>query len=713
MLNCIFKIGIWGAVLLLGFGCGKGVEVNFDKFLPDPDASDNMDGSLQQVDYDSTDGSAFISTKRDSGNNNCEEDRDCDDAALVDPGPACSDGHIDPGEACDDGNAESGDGCTANCKQIEANFVCPTPGQSCVSTVDCGDGIISGDETCDDSNTDSDDGCDEDCQLEEGWACPIMGIACEAAQCGDELIVGKEECEDGNTDPGDGCDDNCRLEDGYVCDTVGESCETTLCGDAIKEGSERCDDGNNDMGDGCTPLCQLEPDCSAGACISACGDGIKFATEDCDDGNTLNGDGCSSDCEVEAGYACQNVEQEEPDVLVLPLILRDYQDTFVDMEMDEAAGEPDEIDNEIVADRLGTESDFTSDGFSLKGKPIYKHRFDECDPDELPGPGNWDVKCTRTTYNEDSFHQWYRDQNGTNITFIQNLLLHRIGSNLFQFDSAVDMPDGGAGTPEGFFPLDDVGYGNSGYACNGGGWHNFYFTSEVRYWFEYDADQSDPTFDFSGDDDVFVFVNGKLVPLDLGGVHSVETGSFTLDDQMASDYDLQDGNIYEMVVFQAERNVCASNYKLTLSNFLVTHSECESVCGDSIVTKDEVCDDGINDGSYGGCMPGCRERAPYCGDAEVQSRYEACDDGVNLSDYGGCAPGCVKGPYCGDGEVQSQYEACDDGDNKGEYDGCAESCVLGPRCGDGEIQFEYEECDDGNRLNGDGCNINCQQELIV
>ena len=57
--------------------------------------------------------------------------------------------------------------------------------------------------------------------------------------------------------------------------------------------------------------------------------------------------------------------------------------------------------------------------------------------------------------------------------------------------------------------------------------HNFNFTSEVRYWFKFDATKS-YTLDFIGDDDVWVFVNKKLA-VDLGGIHPAQPGSVTLN----------------------------------------------------------------------------------------------------------------------------------------------------------------------------------------
>ncbi len=71
-------------------------------------------------------------------------------------------------------------------------------------------------------------------------------------------------------------------------------------------------------------------------------------------------------------------------------------------------------------------------------------------------------------------------------------------------------------------------------------------------------------------------------------------------------------------------------------------SECmcpEAVCGDGTLGGPEVCDDGTNDGAYGGCLMDCSALGPRCGDAEVNGP-EACDDG-NAVDGDGCNLDCV------------------------------------------------------------------------
>src|SRR5262249_13966780 len=147
---------------------------------------------------------------------------------------------------------------------------------------------------------------------------------------------------------------------------------------------------------------------------------------------------------------------------------------------------------------------------------------------------------------------------------------------------------------------------------------------------------------FTGDDDVWVYVNGKLA-VDLGGLHSQVNGQIVLGDdgngtaaedsncssnggalpnptggcytaaEQADNVDqrfpnanmidpitkkaetgLIKGHVYEIVLFHAERHSTGSNFKLTLSGFLPPRSVCNAICGDGIVAGAEACDDGPN-----------------------------------------------------------------------------------------------------------------------
>lgn len=81
------------------------------------------------------------------------------------------------------------------------------------------------------------------------------------------------------------------------------------------------------------------------------------------------------------------------------------------------------------------------------------------------------------------------------------------------------------------------------------------------------------------------------------------------------------------------------------------------------------------------CTNACR--LAVCGDGIVRTGVEVCDDGINNGSYEGCAPGCsALGPRCGDGILQAgEGELCDDG-NATPGDGC-QNCVtedLPPEC---------------------------------
>ncbi|MBN2717776.1 MAG: DUF4215 domain-containing protein [Deltaproteobacteria bacterium] len=684
----IYKFQLVVAVGLLL--CMSGCAVNEG----DADGDDTVMGDTSLIvqqgsDKDSSATSDYLDTGLDTG--------DTDSGTEIDTS-GCGNGVIESTEVCDDGNSVSRDGCSALCDAVESGYVCGMPGEKCTYTIVCGDGQVSGNETCDDFDTDNSDGCSSTCQLEAGWICPLAGENCVAAACGDSMIAGNEECDDGNTVDSDGCSKTCRLEDGWACGTPGTTCFEAVCNNGKKEGKEPCDDGNLVVGDGCTPFCKAEPQCSRGICTSACGDGIVLpgSKEECDDGNRQDNDGCSAACKIETGFYCQQIVDPPPAVLEVPVIYRD----FIALPAEGARRHP---DFELFSGD-GITPGLVEHTLGIDGKPVYTGICestavaDTDDPNSVTNPTLCPYGAQTTS--KPAFKQWHNDIDGINITSVGQLPLTRQADGTYVFE------DGD------FFPVENAGWVADGSEEARDG-HNYGFTSELRYWFEYKGGES---LQFLGDDDVWVFINNHLA-VDIGGLHESQSAGITLDDTMGEALGLTKGKIYEVVLFHAERHTYASRYKLTLSGFTTIESTCESICGDGILASNETCDDGVNNGSYGSCNKDCT-RGPRCGDGTVQNPQEACDDGVNLTVYSttglpGCAPGCVLGAWCGDGEINGLFgEECDDGINVGGYGKCGSDCTLGPRCGDAIVQPEYEECDDANSVSGDGCGSDCLKEII-
>lgn len=593
----------------------------------------------------------------------------------------CGDGVVVFPEQCDDGNVAAEDGCNDNCK-IEVGFKCDGSPSVC-GTAECGNGgDPEGAETCDDGNGLPFDGCSELCQGE-----PLCSEEGCTSVCGDgiRLVNEGEECDDGNALDGDGCSSTCKKEPGYECT------EEAPC----PEGEEDCPldlpivfrDFNLSHSDFQPPEPPDNPQCDGFAAgmvagtldtegkptfvsapPTACVTNFNRWYVDSEDSSTIlgsvrlfpNGQGgyvnrfgengepyvTTVDTGNEsAGYGTSKATcdttctQRTRDSLQCDNVCRPEHDAVDQLtrqlEQAEDAEEPDEEAIEELEAEIEL-AQAEADECDLDCQTTFDTREADCQAACAPCSFNNDQWCIGGEQRELDGDPLFFPIDGHPDALMDMRYAARIPAQIYEAPG---------------WPWEDCGAAD---ACPNGTDHNFHFTSEIAYWFEY-TDGMVADLSFVGDDDVWVFINRRLV-IDLGGIHVPLGGRFTLnangsintrtwrppaageDDEVEVELDmgttsadalgLTPGKVYEIKVFHAERKPEGSSFQLTLSGFNASRSECRSICGDGILAAGEQCDNGKenNVGGHNGCTKDCM-LGSYCGDGIVQKEEgETCDD---------------------------------------------------------------------------------------
>ena len=194
----------------------------------------------------------------------------------------------------------------------------------------------------------------------------------------------------------------------------------------------------------------------------------------------------------------------------------------------------------------------------------------------------------------DNFYRWFHET-AVSKRYNREVTFNRTGKNTYTYGR------------DGVFPLDDVDFSKGDSAWKKG--HNYHFTSHMSIPIKVSTSGNE-LFEFSGDDDVWVFLNNRLV-IDLGGLHEKLSGWFRIntdgtvstyvqnvndtsvrdrlgnpsndynsyvnplnelnratfkDKYQTIDVGISEGDVVNLDFFYAERSTTESNTKVTITN---------------------------------------------------------------------------------------------------------------------------------------------------